>query len=107
MLTVGCSAQYVPNFLAFSTKTSVSKMASSWSPLYQPSSQISTILMRSSPLSTNCLQLMVERSRTTAEAGADDSIRAAANRVAMRDFIFFLQMIVVKNDKLCGVLRTP
>src|SRR5882757_4774047 len=39
-------------------------IASSESPLYQPSIQISTILMVSSPPSTNCLQVMVERSRT-------------------------------------------
>ena len=56
-------------------------VASSESPLYQPSIQVSTILIVSSPPSTNCLHVMVDRSRTTACAGADDSASAAANRI--------------------------
>jgi hypothetical protein len=56
-------------------------IASSSSPLYQPSIQVSTILISSSPPSMNCLQVKVERSSTTACAGTDDSIRAAANSI--------------------------
>jgi hypothetical protein len=48
--------------------------------LYQPSIQVSTILMVSSPLSRNCLQLMVARSSLVAWAGMDESESAAANR---------------------------
>src|SRR5689334_14316720 len=62
-------------------------IASSESPLYQPSIQVSTILMVSSPLSTNCLQLMVERSITAAYAGTDDSVSAAANSIEMVVFM--------------------
>ena len=60
--------------------TSVSMIALSSSPLYQPSIQVSTISMVSSPLSRNCLQVMVARSNLTAWAGIDVSESAAANR---------------------------
>src|ERR1043166_3855680 len=62
-------------------------IASSESPLYQTSIQVSTILMLSSPLSRNCWQLMVERSSTTAFAGAADSIMTAANSIDPMDFV--------------------
>src|SRR5262249_17347077 len=61
-------------------------IASSESPLYQPSIQVSTILMVSSPPSRNCLQLMVDRSSTTAFAGAEAN-SMAANRVDPTAFI--------------------
>src|SRR5437764_1861793 len=64
-------------------------IASSESPLYQPSIQVSTILMVSSPPSMNCLQLMVERSSTTAFAGAEDNSSMAANRIEPVVFILF------------------
>src|SRR5438105_1146622 len=62
-------------------------IASSESPLYQPSIQVSTILMVSSPPSRNCLQLMVERSSTTALAGAEETSSVAANSIDPRIFI--------------------
>src|SRR5262245_24887874 len=61
-------------------------IASSESPLYQPSIQVSTILMPSSPPSRNCLQLMVDRSSTTAFAGAEAN-SMAANRIDPTVFI--------------------
>src|SRR5258708_12756141 len=92
MLIVGLAAQKVPNFLAFATNTSVSMIASSSSPLYQPSIQVSTILISSSPPSMNCLQDMVDRSSTTAWAGTgdnanDDSPSAAANNITLVVFM--------------------
>src|ERR1700716_96695 len=83
MLIEGLAAQKVPNFLALATNTSVSMIASSESPLYQPSIQVSTILISSGLPSMNCLQVMVDRSSTTACAGADDSNSAAANKLAL------------------------
>src|SRR5215207_217504 len=73
-------------------------IASSESPLYQPSIQVSTILMVSSPPSTNCLQVMVERSRTTACAGADDSMSVAANRIEA--VVFMMNSIGVRGRRL-------
>src|SRR3954470_24541830 len=73
-------------------------IASSESPLYQPSIQVSTILMVSSPPSTNCLQVMVERSRTTACAGTDDSASAAANRIEA--VVFMMSSIGVRGGRL-------
>src|SRR5258708_38363303 len=91
MLMVGLAAQKVPNFLAFATNTSVSMIASPSSPLYQPSIQVNTILVSSSPPSMNCLQLMVDRSSTTAWPGtgdtaSDDSASAAANNITLHVF---------------------
>src|SRR3954470_10266201 len=82
MLMVGLEAQNVPNFLAFWVNTSVSMIASSESPLYQPSSQVSTIAISSGPPSMNCLQVNVDRSSTTAFAGAGDNASVAANITA-------------------------
>src|SRR6202012_1016664 len=92
MLMVGFLAQYSPNFLALSTNTSVSMIASSSSPLYQPSIQVSTILISSSPPSTNCLQVRVERSSTTACAGTDDNANAAANRI---ETVVFMMISII------------
>src|ERR1700744_4564835 len=93
MLMVGFLAQNSPNFLALSTNTSVSMIASSSSPLYQPSIQVSTILISSSPPSMNCLQVRVDRSRTTAWAGSEQSTRAAANSIETVVF-----MMISQND---------
>src|SRR5258708_29082965 len=92
MLIVGLAAQKVPNFLAFATNTSVSMIASSSSPLYQPSIQVRTILIPLAPPSMNCLQDMVDRSSTTAWAGTgdsanDDSPSAAANNITLVVFM--------------------
>jgi hypothetical protein len=48
--------------------------------LYKPSIQVSTILISSGLPSMNCLQVMVERSSTTAWAGTDGSTKAAPAR---------------------------
>jgi hypothetical protein len=40
----------------------------------------------------NCLQVMVERSRTTALAGTDDSANAAANSIETTVFILNLPL---------------
>src|ERR1700722_11105703 len=95
MLMVGLAAQKAPNFLALSTNTSVSMIASSLSPLYQPSIQVSTILVSSSPPSTNCLQVKVDRSRTTAWAGSEQSTRAVANNIETVVF-----MMISQNDEV-------
>src|SRR6185437_13960410 len=89
MLMVGFLAQNSPNFLALPTNTSVSMIASSESPLYQPSIQVSTILISSGLPSTNCLQDIVDRSSTTACAGTDADIIPAASSIAAMNFIGF------------------
>src|SRR5258708_25274324 len=73
MLIVGLAAQKVPNFLAFATNTSVSMIASSSSPLYQPSIQVRTILISSSPTLMNCLTDMVDKTSTSTCARTVDS----------------------------------
>jgi hypothetical protein len=56
--------------------------------------------MLSSPLSRNCLQLMVERSSTTAFAGTADSIMTAANSIDPMDF-----MGISSRETLATTLR--
>src|SRR6201992_1744072 len=111
MLIEGLVAQYLPNFLALSTNTSVSITACAESPLYQPSIQVSTILISSSPPSRNCLQDIVERSSTSARAGIEDASSAAANSIETVVFIKFSLRFIISEDEadfgICGQRIRP
>src|ERR1700753_1597577 len=111
MLIDGLAGQYLPNFLALSSNTAGSTPAVSESPLSQPSIQVSTILISSSPPSRNCLQVIVERSSTSARAGIEDARSAAANSIETVVFMKFSLRFIISEDEadfgICGQRIRP